>query len=399
MDRATADAPIPPGRFETYPADSLPVRAAGGSSDNRLEACWQALAAAPATPVAIADLVDADSPRVAREDDGHITALAETDAELPPILVHLETMRVIDGMHRLRAAQLRGEHTINARFFTGDAEDAFVLAVAANIAHGLPLSLAERKVAAHRIVTSHPSWSDRRVAGVTGLSHKTVGALRRRSPGDFPQPTARIGRDGRLHPLATVEGRQRAGELLTANPQLPLEEVARTAAISLTTAKDVRRRMRLGQDLVPVRHRSSPPAAGAARAGTNPPELPAASDPLSAIRTLSSDPSLKFTEAGRSLLSYLHLHMRTQRDWDELADMLPAHCLATIGELADKCAHDWQLLSARVARRNRNRRPAQEGAVTAVANPAGSLSRTPNSSHVRTSNSDHLRASNTRNTV
>jgi ParB-like chromosome segregation protein Spo0J len=329
----------------------------GSMGDHRGEQFWRAQLTAPAVRVNICDLVDSDSPRAALEDGEHIKTLAETDAELPPILVHRETMRVIDGMHRLRAAQLRGERTISTQFFTGTDEDAFVLAVAANIAHGLPLSLTERKAAAHRIVTSHPSWSDRRVAAVTGLSHKTVGALRRRSPGDFPQATARLGRDGRVHPLATADGRRRAGELLIANPRASMEEVARRAEISLTTAKDVRRRLRSGQELVPVRHRTPRPAAedpphADRRADPDGPATLAA-DPLSAVRALSNDPSLKFTQAGRLLLSYLHLHMRTQRDWDELADMLPAHCLATIAELADRCAQDWQLLSARVARRTR----------------------------------------------
>ncbi|MEE3922534.1 ParB/RepB/Spo0J family partition protein [Micromonospora sp. BRA006-A] len=117
----------------------------------------------------IACLRAADSPRLAGEDDLHAQTLAETDAPLPPILVHRGTMRVIDGMHRLRAAVLRGETQIAARLFDGTVEAAFVLAVQANVTHGLPLSLADREAAAQRILRSHPHWSDRAVATAAGL--------------------------------------------------------------------------------------------------------------------------------------------------------------------------------------------------------------------------------------
>jgi hypothetical protein len=36
--------------------------------------------------------------------------------KLPPILVHRATNRIIDGMHRLEAAKLRGDETISVRF-------------------------------------------------------------------------------------------------------------------------------------------------------------------------------------------------------------------------------------------------------------------------------------------
>jgi hypothetical protein len=45
------------------------------------------------------------------------------------------------------------------------------------MAHGLPLTLADRLAAAARIVTACPYWSDRAVAAVAGLSPKTVTAV------------------------------------------------------------------------------------------------------------------------------------------------------------------------------------------------------------------------------
>lgn len=38
----------------------------------------------------------------------HVAMLAEVPETLPPIVVHRRTMQVVDGAHRLRAAQLRG---------------------------------------------------------------------------------------------------------------------------------------------------------------------------------------------------------------------------------------------------------------------------------------------------
>lgn len=47
-------------------------------------------------------------------------------------------MRVIDGMHRLRAAQLQGRTEIDARLLDISDAEAFLRGVAANVSHGLP---------------------------------------------------------------------------------------------------------------------------------------------------------------------------------------------------------------------------------------------------------------------
>ncbi|MFI1416136.1 ParB/RepB/Spo0J family partition protein [Streptomyces sp. NPDC020707] len=126
---------------------------------------------------------------------------------LPPITVHRPMMRVIDGYHRLKAARLRGESRIVARFFDGDETAAFVLAVRLNVRHGLPLALADRKRAAERIVASDPQWSDRRVASVTGIASGTVGDIRKRV---VRGPEGRrLGRDGRVRPVDGSTGRTR----------------------------------------------------------------------------------------------------------------------------------------------------------------------------------------------
>jgi hypothetical protein len=113
----------------------------------------------PVFHVAVESLLPADPPRSGRVDEVHAALLAETDPGLPPIVVHRPTMRVIDGMHRLHAAARKGQREIAVRFFDGSEAEAFVLAVELNISHGLPLSLADRKAAAGRILAAHAGWA------------------------------------------------------------------------------------------------------------------------------------------------------------------------------------------------------------------------------------------------
>ncbi|MFC7733878.1 ParB/RepB/Spo0J family partition protein [Actinomadura keratinilytica] len=204
--------------------------------------------------VAVDALAMDDSPRCSGVVPEHVAALAETPHPLPPIIVHRATMRVIDGRHRLLAARMRGRPTIDVRFYEGDEAHAFALAVKSNIAHGLPLTAADRKRAAARVIASHPQWSDRLIASVTGLAPATVADIRRRSAAGSAE-RIRIGRDGRIRPVDATEGRRRAGELILADPSLSLRQIARAAGISPETARDVRNRLRRGEDPLPSRRR------------------------------------------------------------------------------------------------------------------------------------------------
>jgi Predicted transcriptional regulators len=174
-------------------------------------------------------LTGVSSPRTTGADDRHVRALAELDVPLPPVVVHRPTKRVLDGVHRIRAAELRGESDVEVRYFDGGEEEAFLLAVQLNSVHGKPLSVDDRTAAARRIIASHPHWSDRRIASVTCLSAKTVAVLRGCSTGDGPQSNKRVGLDGRARPLRPAEGRLHAGELLAQDPNLSLRELARRA--------------------------------------------------------------------------------------------------------------------------------------------------------------------------
>ncbi|MGP3971681.1 thioesterase domain-containing protein [Streptomyces sp. 6N223] len=217
-------------------------------------------------------------------------------------------MRVIDGMHRLRVAAEQGRDLIPAQFFDGSEQDAFALSVQRNTRHGLPLSTADRTAAANRILASHPEWSDRMIASITGLSTKTLRALRRGETERIPEATARLGRDGRLRPVDSSAGRLRASELIRANPKASLRAIASEAGISPGTVRDVRERMRRGENPLPAKRR---PAAERERAATDPvpcdgrPPRHRPRDPASVLERLMNDPALRLTESGRQLLRLL----------------------------------------------------------------------------------------------
>ncbi|CAM5488684.1 ParB/RepB/Spo0J family partition protein [Streptomyces griseomycini] len=300
----------------------------------------------PRTTVPLAALKPSDSPRAEGESEEHVKLLAALETPLPPLLVHRPTMRVIDGMHRLRAAELRGESEVEVEFFDGEPEEAFALAVRLNVAHGLPLTLADRTAAAARILAARPTWSDRRIAADTGLSAGTVAAIRRRSTPQSEQSNVRMGRDGRVRPLHAAEGRQRASRIIAAHPEASLREIAQQAGIATATAKDVRDRMRRGEDPVAPRARTAP-APGAARAAA--PGRPATRTSDAALvlmlPQLGKDPSLR-TEAGRTLLHLLGLHaIGDEKRWSRLAQGVPAHRAGTLAQAARRCADHWLRLA------------------------------------------------------
>ncbi|WP_204007768.1 ParB/RepB/Spo0J family partition protein [Virgisporangium aurantiacum] len=289
---------------------------------------------APTAVVPVSAVRPGTSPRLGGERPDHVRTLAEAESELPPILVHRATMQVIDGVHRLLAARLRGAQTIRVRFFDGAESMTFPLAVEANVMHGLPLSLAEREAAAERILRTEPDWSDRAVAAVTGLAPNTVAAIRRRwAP--TTSGAARIGRDGRRRPLDATEGRRLAGDFIARHPDASLREIARAAGISTGTARDVRARITRGDDAVRP-HRSAPHDGADAAV-----RVDRLRDPAALLHILRRDPSLRLTEHGRGLLRWLDARASGPAGGEAHLERLPAHCALLMAELARSCAQRW----------------------------------------------------------
>jgi ParB-like chromosome segregation protein Spo0J len=287
-------------------------------------------------------------------------------AELPPILVQERTGRVIDGMHRLEAAKLRGDSSIRAHLLDCTDDEALVLAIKSNTLHGLPLSKADRICGAKRVLTAHPDWSDRTIAGIAGLSAKTIASLRNRSTVGAQFNGKRLGRDGRRRPVTAGEGRKRAAEYILAHPDAPLRQVAREADVSLGTVHDVSSRIRRGAQ---ERHRAGSPTEqfgeGRSAAIADRPAAPGkpASLPLprqseitptwSAISAkVANDPTIRYTEGGKEFLRWMTLRAARIDEWRELVDAVPVHWVGGIASVADNISYEWSQFAARLRNRH-----------------------------------------------
>lgn len=311
-------------------------------------------------------LLPADSPRLHGEDGAHVERLAQcADYEMPPILVHRGSMRVIDGMHRLRAATIRGKSTIAVEFFDGSDEDAFIRSVQLNVTHGLPLTLFDRKAAALRIVQGRPEMSDRAIASICGLSGKTIAAIRQHGTEDGLQLGRRVGHDGRMRPVGDAsKGRIIAAKLFSEFPESSLREVATSAGISLGTARDVRMRLQRGEEPVGYKRRdkehdkSSPSLQdeditkprGRSVPGIYKDDYKIRNEDI--ISKLGRDPSIRLTEGGRTMIRWLHRHVFDRGSWNEFIDSLPPHCIPVIAELARKMERSWHELVGQLEERN-----------------------------------------------
>ncbi|MER8113811.1 ParB N-terminal domain-containing protein [Streptomyces sp. NPDC094031] len=302
---------------------------------------------APVTTVALRDLTIAGSPRSIIESPDYTRALAEFDGPLPPILVHHDSMTVIDGIHRFRAAQLRGRTHIDARYFEGSATDGQLLAVALNVTHGRSLSLEERMAAARRILISHPDWADRSVASIAGLSPKKAADIRRDLFSGTAAGGKRVGRDGRARPLDPSQGRTLAAELLVQNPAASLRQIAKEAGVSPTTVADVRDRMARGES--PTLQEKSPSRQRRPARRTSAVDPPPGMVPVTEfgdiLDTLRRDPSLRLNNAGRSVLRLLDASAAFARNRESIAASLPPHCMHAMATLAEGYARSWELMA------------------------------------------------------
>lgn len=311
-------------------------------------------------PVPITQVLPGESPRLKGEDKVHVLRLAAVESPLPPILVDRGTMRVIDGIHRLKAASLKGQKAIDVRFFDGSREDAFRKAVEANVEHGLPLTQADRTAAALRILRAQPTMSDRAIAKSTGLGPQVIAELRTSSD-SLPRSDFRVGRDGKVRPLDGARGRLRAAELIREKPQAPLRQVARMAGVSPATALDVRRRLQRGEEPVPGQGNNIGVAAE-----TPPDALPVRCSSLGGVaptvtlEKLMRDPSLRQNELGRRLLRMFKENVLAAKDMTDIVASVPSHCIELIIQLSRHNSCMWEEFTQELSRRTQNVDPEQK---------------------------------------
>lgn len=130
-------------------------------------------------------------------------------------------------------------------------------AIIANARHGVPLSMAQRKAGAARLLEAAPGWSNGHIATASGVSESVVRRLPRPGPSPTnvdsplprpgPSPTEhRLGADGKLYPVGH-DAQDAARAALAAHPESSDREIARTAKLSATTVGRLRRQMAAGE--------------------------------------------------------------------------------------------------------------------------------------------------------
>ena len=176
-------------------------------------------------------------------DDAHIARIADVADRWPPVVLQTGTYVLIDGAHRIEAARRNGATTIKAVFL--DVDDGELLAVRAerNAAHGLTLSLDERRAIAFDLLAQQ-RWSDGRIADATGLNRSTITRYREKSvPGGADhhlETGTRQGKDGKHYPVDAAVRRERALTIMAQEPDRPMTEVAEEVGLSLSTIYKLR---------------------------------------------------------------------------------------------------------------------------------------------------------------
>ena len=148
-----------------------------------------------------------DTPRLRPVDPEWVQRLVAAGPDAwPPLLVD-HAGRIADGWHRLAAAQAIGRDTLPVLVFCPANDAEFLEAAALANQHGQPLSSAQQKSAALRLLALDPQMSDRRIARAVGVSPTSVGTWRKAGVQtghlDTTDPI-RIGADGKHYPLRLV---------------------------------------------------------------------------------------------------------------------------------------------------------------------------------------------------
>ena len=153
------------------------------------------------TEIALADIQDGGAqmrvemkPDVVREYADDMAA----GAVFPLVEVYYDgsIYWLAEGYHRVAAARKIERETIDAEVLDGGERDAILRGVGSNASHGLRRTQADKRRAVERLLRDEEwgKWSDRKIAKVAKVDHKTVANVRRDLlGGEFPTPARQNG--------------------------------------------------------------------------------------------------------------------------------------------------------------------------------------------------------------
>jgi ParB-like chromosome segregation protein Spo0J len=291
-------------------------------------------------------------------DPAHVATLAEVPASWPPILVNRSDGSIVDGQHRVLAARQLGLRRVLGTWFDGSPEDGYLEFVRRNVAHGLPLTLVERRRAARRILSSRPDRSDRGIGALCGLSPRTVARLREEAGTDAARangthhPKGRVGRDGRVRPIDPAAVRAQIAEELVRQPDASLRKIASAVGASPETVRSVRNEMR----------------AVTASSSSTPHDVQAADGSLATVRALLAgsrkaaivdacrdDRAFTDREDGQQFVDWLNETSVEPGDLWRYVDSVPLSRVYVIADEARRRAEFWTRFAMAVEGRVRRR--------------------------------------------
>ena len=289
----------------------------------------------------------------------HVQCLRGVLEQVPPILVDETSMEVVDGVHRVHAARAAGHSHIEAVMISGSDLQLLLAGIASNSRHGLPLSLAQRRYSARRLLELDDARSDRWIAEIVGLSAAAVASLRsstvqtQQLNASCPfenGSSSRLGKDGRVRPLSAAAGKQMAAELFSDRPDRPIREVAQEAHISVGTAHAVKKA--LLHDSGPGTAEQDPlrtPAAGCHADVAR--RAPAPSPAQAVLSRMARDPSVVQSEGGRLAFRRLQALRIDAVTAHAIVQTLPPHYLDDAMHLINDSLGGWSVLVAALAAR------------------------------------------------
>lgn len=119
-------------------------------------------------------------------------------ANFPPAVVFWDGKKPIlaAGFHRVEATLRTGKMEIFCRIKEGGFPEAIIEAIKSNREHGLPMTLADKRKAATKLMSDkkYGGWSNREIARLVGISHSTVESLRTENDSSLAKSSSEDGR-------------------------------------------------------------------------------------------------------------------------------------------------------------------------------------------------------------
>lgn len=107
--------------------------------------------------------------------DRYIEALEVGDI-FPPIILHTNTMRLLDGMHRLQSRLQTQRETIDVVYMDiPDGVHGKLFAASLSVKHGDRIRKDELKAIAREITSANPDYSLQTISEYTGITRQTIG--------------------------------------------------------------------------------------------------------------------------------------------------------------------------------------------------------------------------------